>query len=224
MALRTRVYYAEQVLNQMKLPLQNRDDKIDIREVYVQLDNWLNERAKMGFFENMKLRSTSMVDEQFITTFEELVITDPPAKKPSYITLPANYANLLDNQGIQDVFFMNNTSKKKYFDSVLITSYRDISGMRHSMAHNNEGRLSVAPYNGTLLFNIGNVGATYGNGGCRLVIKSAFDISDSAPFPIPADEGMQMVDDCVEYFLGRSNTSASNIRDNNDSHDAGAGK
>lgn len=220
MALRNRIYYAEQILNQLKLPLQNRDDKIDIREVYAAMDNWLNERAKMGFFENMKLRSASQMDEQFITTFEELAITDPPAKKPSYMTLPANYTNLPDNQGIQDVFFMNNTSKKKYFDPVLITSYRDIAGMRHSMAFDNQGRLSVAPYNGKLLFSESNVGATYGNAGVRLVIKSAFDIADDAPFPVPADEALSMVSDLTEYFLSRNNTGAANIRDNNDSHES----
>lgn len=224
MALRTRVYYGEQVLNQLKLPLQNRDDKVDIREVYAAMDNWVNERAKMGVIENMKLRSQNLVDEQYITTFEDLPITDPAGKQPSYVTLPANYTALPDNQGIQDLYFMNNSVKKKYFDPVHIVSFREIAAYRNNMAFDFEGRLAVAPMNGNLLFNRGNVGTTYGNCGLRLVVKSAFDISDSAPYPIPADLGGEMVADLTSWFLSRKDTPAANLRDNNDSHDSQPGR
>lgn len=218
MALRTKIYYAEQVLEQLKLPLRNRDDKVDIREVYVAMDNWINEKAKEGFIENMRLMN-SMVDEQYITTFENLTITDN-GKQPSVLTLPSNYVALPNNQGIQDVYFMNDSTKKKYFDPVLITNFRDIAGYRSQMAFNNQGRLSVAPKDGNLVFNIGGVGATYGNAAVRLVIKSAFDISNDAQYPIPADQAAQMVIDVTTYFLGRPNTAAANLRNNLDAHES----
>src|SRR4051812_15870049 len=111
MALRTRVYYAEQVLNQLQNAYPNRDWKIDLRDIYPALDNWLNAKAKDNLLESMMMNFGSRVDEQFITTFEEIVITDPANKKASYFQLPANYAALPNNMGIQDVYFMNNSIK-----------------------------------------------------------------------------------------------------------------
>lgn len=216
MALRTRVYYGEQVINQLQNAYPNRDWKIDLRDVYPALDNWLNEKAKDGFIENMSNNFGADVDEQFITTFENLTITDPAGKRPSYLQLPANYVTLPDNMGVQDVYFMNNSIKKKYFDPIYITSFKSQADSRYSMAQNNQGRLEVYPMNGNLYFNIGDVGSTYGPCGVRLVIKSAFDINNTAPYPVAANLAQQMIADVSDWFANRREKQPDKIRDNND--------
>ncbi len=216
MALRTRVYYAEQVINQLQNAYPNRDWKIDLRDVYPALDNWINAKAKDNLLESMQMNIGMQVDEQFITTFENLTITDPAGKQPSFVPLPANYAALPNNMGIQDVFFMNNSAKKKYFDPIYISSYKGRSEDRYSMAYDNQGRLEVFIQNGNLVFSQGNVGATYGTCGIRQVIKSAFDINNTAPYPIPADLAEQMISDIADWFMNRREQQPDVIRDNND--------
>lgn len=216
MALRTRVYYAEQVFNQLQNAYPNRDWKIDLRDIYPALDNWINTKAKDGLLESMATNFGANVDEQFITTFDNITITDPAGKQPSYFQLPANYVALPNNMGIQDIYFMNNSIKRKYFDPVYITSFKAQSEYRYSMAHDNQGRLEAYPMNGNMIFNKGDIGATYGPCGCRLVIKSAFDINNTAAYPVGADLAQQMIMDVTDWFVNRRKQPTERIRDNND--------
>jgi len=217
MSFKTRLWFAEQILIQLNEGLRNRDEKIDPRECYVIIDQLINQAARQGFLENWKL-GNGQIDELWITRFDEITITDPPNKAPSYFALPASYVNLPRLQGINSVTFMNSFTsvKKKYFDTVHIISANDAVTYRGNMAGSLQGRLSVYPKGGNMVFNTGNVGTTYGNVSIALVITDSSSISDTAPLIIPADIEASIITQAIEYFKARRALPVTTIRDNVD--------
>src|SRR5882762_3015207 len=163
MTNRTKLWYAEQVRNSLFSGLVNRDIRIDLREIVLQLDNLVNEYAKAGFFENWKLGS-GKTDDLWITDFPNLTITDV-ANQNSFFALPSsNYVTLKNNEGINDVVFMNDITqvKKRYFKPVIIRNWKDISGYRSSMAGDNQGRISCAVRGRVIYFDRPKVSQIYG--------------------------------------------------------------
>ncbi len=215
MALRTKLYYGEQVLNELNSQLRNRDEKIDIREAIIRIDAIVNSFAKEGILLNWKRGFTNSLDEQFITRWEFLTITDPSNGEPSYFQIPAHYVELPDNRGIDQVYFQNSFSsvKKKYFDPVIIRNYKSVSQYRSNRAGNMEGRISCSPRNGNIVFNTGNIGATYGDVGIALVVRDSSALSDSDPYPIAADQEQLIIQTAVEWFRARQGQKPDLIRD-----------
>lgn len=215
--MKTRVHYGEQVLNGLSAGLRNRDEKIDIREVYLQLDNIVNQLAKEGFLENWKM-GFGGVDDQWLTRWEWLTVTDPADEGNSYFSIPANYVPLPKNQGINEIYFKNDfdTVTKKYFNAVHVISQKDYITYRNNPAGSLQGRLAVFPQNGKFIFNQPNIASIYGDVGVALVIKNSFDISDSAPYPIPADIENRLIQECIQFFLQRRAIPTDTIRDRND--------
>lgn len=216
--MRTKWSYAESVLKELQNDFVGRDIKVDAREVLLRLDAMVNEMAKVGFLDNWKMGHGPTVDEQFITTWEWIAVTDPASKLPSYFTIPANYANLPRNGGIEQIYFENAFSgnKKRYFDPVIIKNFRDVAKYRNNMAGNLEGRLSGYPKGRTFYFDRGNIGATYGQVGIRLVIRDSSVIGDNDPYPIPADIEQTIIDRLVEWFRKRREQPTDTIKDAND--------
>lgn len=216
--MRTKWSYAESVILELQNDFPGRDLKIDQREVLLRLDALVNQMAKAGYIENWKLGSGSSVDEQFLTTWENISVTDPSNKLPSYFTIPANYANLPKNGGIDQVYFMNSFSgnKTRYFDPVIIKTFKDVSAYRNTMASNLEGRISGYPKGRTFYFDRGNVFATYGNVGIRLVIRDSSEIGDNDPYPIPADLEQSIIAELVDWFRSRRSQPTDTIKDAND--------
>lgn len=215
MAQRTKLFYAEEVILSLKGQFPNRDMKIDPREVLLRLDEEVNEAAKAGYLLNMKLRLGSAIDDQFVTTWDNLTVTDPPNKAPSYIQLPANYVTLPDNTGIDQIYFMNDftVAKTKYFDPVIITSFKDVSGYRNTTGEFLEERISCYPKNGYIYFDRGNINSKYGNIGIRLVVRDASAIADDAPYPIPAEYMGTVVKNLVQFYRERLMQPQDLVRD-----------
>lgn len=215
MAQRTKLLYVEEILNELRAQFKNRDLKIDPREVLLRLDEKVNEAAKAGWIENMKLRIGTGTDDQYVTTWENQTVTDPANKAPSYIQLPANYVALPDNQGIDQIYFMNSFTvpKKKYFDPVIITSFKDISSYKNTVGEFLEERISCYPKNGYLYFDRGEINLKYGQIGIRLVVRDASAIDDSAPYPIPAEQMASIVESLVEFYRLRLMQPQDYVRD-----------
>lgn len=211
--IKTRVYYGEQILNNV-YAVRSRDEKIDIREVYLAIDQTVNRLAKEGFLENWKL-GFGALDEMWITRFEWIDPADADDDGPSTVTLPATYVPLPKNHGIPEVYFENSfeTVTKKYFDTVMVISQADSRTYRNNPAGLLQGRLACWPSGSTLVFNQPNIGAVYGRVGVALVIKSAFDISDQAPYPIPAHIESQVIQEATDIFLRRRFTPVDKVRD-----------
>ncbi len=140
-----------------------RDLNIDPREVILRLDAFVNDMAKKGFFENWQLGFDTGMNEQYLTRWEWLTVTDPARNQPSYVQLPSANVALPRNMGINQVYFQNDptVNKKKYFEQVIITSHEDVSRYRNNMAGQMEGRLSCYPRNNFLYFSKGGINTTY---------------------------------------------------------------
>lgn len=216
--MRTKWSYAESVIKELQNDYPGRDLKVDPREVLLRLDAMVNQMAKAGFIENWKMGNATQLDEQFITTWEWIAITDPANKMPSYFTIPANYVNLPRNGGIEQVYFENafNGNKARYFDPVIIKSFRDVAAYRNNMAANLEGRISGYAKGRTFVFDRGGVGAKYGNAGIRLAIRDSSEIGDSDPYPIPADIEQTVIEELVDWFRERRKQPTDTIKDAND--------
>jgi len=216
--MRTKWSYAESVIKELQNDYPGRDLKVDPREVLLRLDAMVNQMAKAGFIENWKMGNATQLDEQFITTWEWIAITDPANKMPSYFTIPANYVNLPRNGGIEQVYFENafNGNKTRYFDPIIIKSFRDVAAYRNNMAANLEGRISGYAKGRTFVFDRGGVGAKYGNAGIRLAIRDSSVIGDDDPYPIPADIEQSIIAELVDWFRERRKQPTDTIKDAND--------
>lgn len=206
------------VLSELRAQFIGRDLQIDQREVILKIDELVNERAKAGFLENWKLNLSTAMGEQFITRFEWLTITDPANKMPSYVTIPAHYADLPNNEGIENVYFKNDFTvpKKKYFDPIIINSYKDVAMNRNTVGEYLEDRISCHPKGGVLEFDRGNVGATYGDLGMSLVVRDSGAISDDAPYPISSDIENYVISSAIQFYRQRLVFPQDEIKDGSD--------
>lgn len=215
MSLRTKLFYGEQILNEISQGRRNRDETIDIREAIVRLDAVVNDLAKSGILTNWKAGFTNGIDDQYSMTFEFLTATDPSNGEPSYVQIPSNYIQLPDNRGIEQVYFQNSFSavKRKYFDPVIVRNFKSFSQLRNNRAGRMEGRISCAPKNGFLVFDRGNINATYGPLGLRLIGRNSSALSDTDPYPIASDQEAMIIGLCVDWFRARQAQRPDLIRD-----------
>ena len=212
---RTKLSFCEEIMLELRDQFIGRDMQLDQREILLKLDQLVNEYAKSGFLENWKLNTGNGIDDQYITEWTALAVTDPTNKMPSYVSLPAHYADLPRNQGLNQVSFTNSFSdnKKKYFDPIIITSFRELSTYRNTVGEYLEERISCYPRNGKLVFDRGSIAATYGTVDIRLVVKDSSAIADDAPYPIPADIEKKVINELVAFYRERMAQPQDNIKD-----------
>jgi hypothetical protein len=210
--IKTKKNYAEQVLRELENAPMNIDFKIDEREVFLRLDAVVNDLARQNFFDNWKIYGPE-VDEQFITTWPEVTVVDQTNGRPSYLTIPSNYAALPNNKGIDECWPLK---YGEYNQSVIIMSHRDLRLYQNSMAGNLQLRLGAYPQGRQLIFTECGVKGKYGNMGLRLVGISSGDIAASDPYPIPADKEQLVITTVVEWFRSRRAQPTDIVRDGND--------
>lgn len=216
MATRNKIFWAERILNEV-YPVRSRDEKIDIREVFLVMDSICNGLAKEGLLEFWKLGATGSVDEHWLTTFEWQTITDTTGQ-PSSAPIPATYMSLPGVQGISRVYFRNNLgNKKKYYDPIIVMQARDVENYRNTLGADLEGRLGVYPKNGTLYFTQSGVGAKHGTDlGMQLMVRSSGDIADDGLYPIDPAMEAEFLQRCVNWFRNRKGQPIDVLKDNND--------
>lgn len=215
MALRSKLSFSEEIRSALDADFGTRDMQVDPREIMLKLDQVVNEHARLGDLENWKMNKGEFVDDTFTTSFEWLTVTDPSNKMPSYVQLPATPVALDTNRGIDQVYFKNDFSavKKKYFDPVIITSFKDLSSYRNTLGGELHGRISCYPKDGYLVFDRGNINATYGDIGIRLVVRDASYLGDNDPYPIPADRQHIIIDSVIKFFRDKLAQATDHIRD-----------
>lgn len=215
--IKNKLWYSELVLNELQAGLRNRDEKVDQREVILRMDAIVNQLAKEGFLENWKLGMYGGNDELFLTRFEWLTVTDPANNAPSYVQLPTNWTSLPKNMGLDQVYFKNDFTAvtKKYFDPVIVMSFKDFSTYRSNMAGRLEGRLGCYPKNGNLVFTKGGINAVYGQIGLALLVRDSSTLGDTDLYPIPANMEQTVIEACVNWFRVRLSGPADLIRDDN---------
>lgn len=215
MAQRTKYGFAEEIMISLRDQFVGRDLQVDMREIVLKLDQLVNEFARQGWLENWKMNIGGDLDEMYLTTWDNLTVTDPTNKMPSYVTIPAHYVSLPKNQGINQVSFTNDFSvaKKKYFDPIIITSFKDQSTYRNTVGEYLEERISCYPKNGILYFDRGNIFSTYGTISLRLVVRDSSAIADDAPYPIDAAIEKRVINELVAFYRERMAQPQDNIKD-----------
>jgi len=212
--MQTKRFFAEQVLRELQDDYRNMDFKIDEREVFLRLDAVVNDLAKKSYFENWKLTGSTL-DEQYITTWEPVVVVDQPNSNPSYLVLPASYAALPRNRGIDEVYPLKfNTTHQP---AVIILSHTDFRQFANNPARDMQGRLYAYVQGNRLYFGTCDVGSKYGkNFGVRLVVRDSSQIADDELYPIPADQQQNVITICVEWFQNRRAQPTDSVRDDKD--------
>lgn len=209
--MKTKVWFGEQVLNELQDGFRNRDEKIDIREVYLRMDALVNERARQGYFDNWKLNLQGL-DEQFITTFDTVTVIDLTDGQLSYLTIPASYVDLPNNGGIIEI------APKKYYlqghnNSVIIITREQWRAYNNTMAASMQNRLFGYLEGSKFVFGKSGVKKQYGDMSIRLAIRDSSMISDTDIYPIPADKEQDIITELVMWFRNRRLQPTDVIRD-----------
>lgn len=217
--VRSKRWYAEQVLIELQDDNRNIDFKIDERDVFVRMDSIVNALARQSFFDNWKMIGGSISD-QFITTWDgddAIEVVDQDNGKPSYMILPMNYADLPKERGIDEIWPL------KYSDvntSVIILSHSDVRSLSTSMAGNLGGRIGGYPQGNKFIFSHPDNGCgikkKFGKMGLRLVGVDSSTIAEDQPYPIPADKVDRVIEMLVSWFRDRRNQPTDEIRDDLD--------
>lgn len=212
--IKTRKYYSDRVLLALQNGYENADFKIQEREVFPVLDDVVNKMAEKDYFDNWRMTGMS-IDEQFLTTFESIPVTDQDNEQPSYFDFPSNYAALPNNRGIDEIwplkFKMNGNDH-----SVVIMNHSDLRRYKNLYAGKLEGRLGGYPQGTRFYFTTCGVKKKYGDVGLRLVIRSSADINNNAPYPIPANREGEVLGAVIQYFITKRQEPTDEVRDSND--------
>lgn len=214
---KTKRYFSQVVQEALQRNFRNSDFKIREQIIWARMDQLVNEMAKASYFDNWAF-SGGHADEQFITTWTDdagIEVIDPANGVPSYITLPANYADLPRNGGIEEIWPL--TFEEGLQHPVVIMSHRDFRRYLSNKAGNMQGRLAgYCEGRNKFVFNKANVGTDYSEKmGVRLVGINSQSIGLDVPFPIPANKEKELTDKLIEYFMIKQNMPLEAIRDGN---------
>jgi hypothetical protein len=213
--VKTKRYYAERVILGLQNRYPNIDFKIDEREVFPALDDVVNGYAEKNYFDNWKFAGEG-IDEQFITTFDNVTVVDQANEQPSYFEFPANYAALPRNRGIEEIWPLKFLGEGKDH-SVVIMSRGDWRRYKNMQMANLQGRLGGYPEGNRFYFTTHGVKKKFGNVGVRLVIRDASQISEDAPYPIPGNYEGLVIQACIDFFYEKRMSATDTVRDKNDS-------
>lgn len=212
--MKTKRFYAAQVILLLENDFPNIDFKIDERQVFFLIDEVVNQLAKENFFENWKLTGAG-VDEQYITTFSPITVTDQADGKPSYMDLPQNYAALPWNSGINEIYPLKYTSTNQ--PSVVVMSHVDFRRYMNNPARGMGGRLYGYLEGNRLIFGTCEVAKKNGaNFAARLVVRDSSAIAEDAFYPLPADKEKFVIEECVKLLTIKRSQETDRVRDNND--------
>lgn len=215
MALFTKRYYAQRVILGLQNDYPNIDFKIQEREVFPVIDDIVNRQAETDYFSNWQLTHQG-IDEGYITTWEEIEVTDQENELPSFFTFPANYAALPNNRGIDEIWPLKFQMANKDH-SVAIMTHSDYRRYKNMYAGHLEGRLGGYPQGSKFYFTTCGVKKKYGNMGLRLVVRSSADIAIDAPYPIPSNRVEEVIRKSIEYFIMKRLEPTDQVRDKKDS-------
>ena len=187
--MRTKRSYAQEVIELLQNSHRNIDYKTpDERDVFLRMDAMANEMAAQSYFTNWVV-SGSSIDEQYLTRWDgdnAISVVDPGEGLNSYLILPAGYVDLPRHRGIDEIWPIE---QGEYSHSVIIRSHQSRNAYKNNKAGNMQQRLSGWPKGNILEFAEPDVAAKYGEKfGVSLVIRDSSMISNTAPYPIPADK------------------------------------
>ena len=211
--MKTKKFFAEQIINELQNDYPNIDLKLDERDVLVRLDAVVNELAQRNFFDNWKYSGPN-VDDQFTTTFQ-VTVQDRTDGKPSFFVFPTNYIALPRNEGIVEVYPLKWNHEDQ--SAVAVISGEDYRKLQSNAAGKMQGRLTGYPKWPNFEFTTCEVAKKYGaTFECRLAIRDSSQIADDAPYGIPADRENFLISTVVQWYRARRAEPTDSVRDNKD--------
>lgn len=211
--IHTKKTIADRVISRLQNDFPGIDFKIQIREVFLVVDDIVNAMAKKNHMDNWKLGSVGL-DECFITTWDgdnALTVVEEDNTQ-SYLTLPATPAALFMNGGIVEIWPLNFE-----FGAVKIRRHEDIRRTRNLMSGNMQGELGGYPRGTLFVFDQIDVRKNFSeNFGCRLAIKDSTAISETAPYPVAGDLLEEVIGKAYLYFAEKRLAPTDTVRDKND--------
>lgn len=212
--MKTKRYYSEQVKLLMENDYPNIDFKTDERQIFLLIDQVVNRLARESYFENWKVTGAD-VDEQFITTFSPLTVTDQSNGKPSYLDLPMNYAALPWNAGVNEIYPLKWTEINQ--PSVVIMSHTDFRRYANNAARGMAGRLYGYLEGYKLVFGTCDVGKKYGTQfAARLVVRDSSQLTEDQVYPIPSDQEDFVLKEVMKLLTIKRAQDTDIVRDNID--------
>lgn len=201
------------VLRELSADPLTSDHKIFPREVFPRLDAIVNAMAKDAQLANWE-QNYGGTSEMYLTTWglnnDAIPVTDPDSEGQSYFDLPVNYIDLPRNGGINQIIPMENAEV-----TVIITTLREHRLYKNTPAGDLQGKLAAYPIGSRMFFNRANVKADYGDMILRLAVRDSSVISDSAPYPIPADKEHVVIKAAIAWFKDRIAMGSDLVRDGN---------
>lgn len=214
--MKTKRYFAEQIINGLINDDPNIDWNIDERDIFVRLDSVVNTEARKGFFENWKVGYPG-ISEGYVTTWDgdtAITVVDQANSKPSYFEMPVNWADLPLEQGIQGIWPQKYRTDGNH--NVVILNQRDVRLYSNNMAGNMAGRLAGYPKGNIFEFTTCDVKKKYGNVGLRLVVRDSSLIALNAVYPIPSSQEEFVINMCIAWFREKRSSPTDKVRDKND--------
>lgn len=211
--IQTKKKVADRVISKLQNAYPNIDFRaIQIREVFLVVDDIINSKARENYFNNWKLGAAG-VDEAFMTTWDgdsAIAVVDVENQE-SYIELPATPVALPMGDGIE-VWPMN-------FEHGAVRQRRhsDIRRTRTLMSGNMQHQLGGYRLGTRFVFDQVDVGKNFAKTmGVRLPIKDSTAISETASYPIAGDMMEEIIDTAVKYFFEKRVAPTDTVRDGND--------
>jgi hypothetical protein len=219
--MKTKRYYADRVILGLQNAYPNIDFKIQPREVFLVVDDIVNAMAKDNYFENWKIYGPT-VDEQFITEWsgDNAISVVDIEDQPSYLVLPAEYVALPGGAGLSEVWPLNYE-----FGAVKLRRHEDVRRTRRLMSGNMQGELSACPkmvvgLGWILEFDQCEVSINYSEKfGVRQVVHDSTAISETAPYPVPANLSDEVIKRAIMYFMQKRAQPTDTVRDSNDMYE-----
>lgn len=211
----TKRQLAQMVLNELSNDRVNIDFHIDEREVFLRMDQEVNQMARASFFENWQV-SGAFLDNQFVTEWsgDNAIDVIDVEDQPSYLILPASYIDLPRNAGIQEIWPLEYGA---YDQSVIIISHGDLRLYQNNKAGNMQHRLYGYPAGANkFVFSESGVAQKYSEKfGVRLAIRDSSMIDPDARYGIPADKEKGLIMVLVDWFRKRIGIGSDKVRDSN---------
>jgi hypothetical protein len=204
--IRTKYYFAEQIMKKVASGDRPRDEKLEAEEVILEMDQVLCELANQNFTENFTLFQTMDVNEMYLFRPDPITITDNNAG--SRITLPARYADLPGQLGIYECYLNN-----KRRDRIIIRKPRSVRRNSFTMAGPMEQRLWGYPQGLQLIFSVNDLSKICKTVNVALIVTDSSQISDDAVYPVPPNKEALFIQTVYEKMMGQTSVPEDNVND-----------
>jgi hypothetical protein len=193
MSYTTKYHLAEQILRRISEYNVSRNLEIDMREVWLRMDQLTNEWANLNILRDMQYDGGE-VSPFYLTVFYDLPVETDVRSIMPYVTLPAIPVQLPYNKGVNRIWQDGNLGLTENEFIYTTASQRP----SHDLASDMPNKTGYFLQANKAYFRKPVAGTV----NMALCVANAESIDENAPYPIPADKQREMIDQVVLFFAG----------------------